>query len=205
MLTKWHIHVPHQLQLLLCLGLFILNCQNPFSMREAEEPGKGETIRDPARSPVHLLSNFTKSISDQDADEYKRCLVDTAYSERMFRFIPDPTVQETYPTAFENWNTNREEEVMREAFLYVPDDSLSQLIFTENVHEVLAADSAEYIRQYRLELHHNRDDLPVVFEGQIHLRMTEDARGEWVIYYWKDRNVVVEQQGWSDLKAVLGG
>jgi len=174
-------------------------------MRDAEEPAAGQTVWEPARSPSQLLDNFSKSISDQDADKYKRCLVDTAYSDRAFRFDPDPAVQEIYPTLFEGWSTAREEAVMRQAFQLVPDDSVSQLIFTQDVHQALASDSAVYIRQYRLELHHGQEDPPTVFEGQIHLRMTEDTRGEWVIYFWNDRNVVPEQQGWSDLKAALGG
>lgn len=191
--------------LILVAAGFASRCENPFAMRKAEEPDTGQSVWEPARSPSQLLDNFSKSISDRDADQYKRCLVDTAYSDRTFRFDPDPAVQEIYPALFEGWSTGREEEVMRQAFQLVPEDSISQLIYTQDVHQAFASDSAEYIRQYRLELHHSQEDLPNVFEGQIYLRMTEDARGEWVIYFWNDRNVFPEKQGWSDLKAELGG
>lgn len=190
---------------MLLLALSVFFCQNPFSMREAEQPGAGQIVWEPARSPAELLDNFTQSIADQDADKYIRCLVDTTYSDKTFRFEPDPAVLEIYPTVFENWGLHKEQDVMWQAFELVPGDSLSQLVFTQDVRETFSADSAEVIRQYRLELHHTQENLPSVFEGQIHLRMTEDTRGEWVIYYWNDRNVFPEKQGWSDLKAVLGG
>jgi hypothetical protein len=190
---------------LIGLSLWWIACQSPFSMRKAENPAGIQTNWEPAHSSSQLIDNFGAAVDERDPEKFIRCLLDTAYSERRFVFVPDPGVLETHAPTFADWSVKKEEAVMRQAFLLVPQDSICQLFFTEKLQEILSPDTAVVIQQYRFELHHSQTGLPRRFEGQITLRMAEDRRGEWVIYRWEDRSSVADEPTWSVLKASLGG
>jgi hypothetical protein len=192
----------------LLLGALIFiaaGCENPFSMRKAETPGGNQSDWQPAYSPSQLIENFTNAISERDNEKYRRCLLDTAYTEKRFVFVPDPAVLESHAPTFAEWSIDKEVTVMRQVFLLVPADSLCRLVFTETIQEIVSPDTAVSIRQYRLDLHHTQTGLPDRYEGQITFRLAEDMRGEWVIYRWEDRGNVVGESTWSFLKASLGG
>jgi len=151
------------------------------------------------------MDNFSESITERDPEKFRRCLVDTSYSVKRFLFIPDPGVLESHPFTFANWSLEKEETVIRQAFLLAPGDSLCRLVFPETIRELIAPDTAVIIRQYRLDIRHTQAGLPVRYEGQMTLSLAEDRRGEWVIYRWEDRGIVSGEASWSFLKASLGG
>ncbi len=174
-------------------------------MRQAEDPAGIQSNWEPAHNPGQLTDNFIAAVDERDPEKFGRCLIDTAYSEKRFVFAPDPGVLETHAPTFADWSVEKEKAIMRQAFLLVPKDSICQLLFLEKLQEILAPDTAVVIHQYRFELHHTQTGLPRRYEGQITLRLTEDQRGEWVIYRWEDRSSVADEPTWSELKASLGG
>ena len=94
--------------------------------------------------------------------------------------------------------------MIQQAFSFVPVDSVSLLLFTEDIREVVLSDSAVMVKEYKLELHHIQTTLPSVYEGNAELWLAPDQRGEWSIYRWID-NGITGFPSWSLLKASLGG
>lgn len=184
---------------------FTLSCESPFAMRDPEPPVLEQSGWEPAHSPVQLITNFQKAIAERDLEKYERCFVDANFSEKQFLFVPDPGVFSSHIATFENWSLDNEIKTMRQAFQYVPDDSISQLTWEETIREIMAPDTAVLIRTFELKLGHTQTDLPRFYTGQISLRLLEDQRGEWVIFRWEDTQSVPEQKSWSFLKASLGG
>ena len=132
------------------------------------------------------------------------CLVSPEHSDLAYRFVPDPQIAVNHPEVFVDWSLEKEEAVFKQIFFQIPDDSTSGLEFYEDIREIVTADSAIVVKQYRLSLQHTVTDLPSVYEGQLEFWFHEDQRGWWVIYYWSD-NSVSELQPWTFLKASLGG
>lgn len=190
---------------ILAACFIVVACQNPFSMRKAEEPTGNQSKWEPASSPSQLMLNFTNAIQTRDLELYLRCLVDTAFTDKRFLFIPDPAVLESHALTFANWTIENEKEVMNLAFQLIPKDSSIQLLFTENLAQIIAPDSAVFMKAYQFDLHHAQDNPPTTYEGVMEVVLTEDQRGEWVIYRWSDQNSDSETQTWSFLKASLGG
>ena len=181
-----------------------VSCKNPFRLRDPEPP---VTVRSSWIQPLRpelVLENMQNAVHERNADNFVRCLASQEYGERIFRFDPDPKVAQDYPGLFMAWDRDRELAVIRQAFAIVPADSAAVLVWTEDVREFTAVDSAVTVKQYRLEFPHTRSDLPRVFEGHVEFRLAEDTRGEWAIYRWID-NALAESHSWSLLKASLGG
>lgn len=144
------------------------------------------------------------AIFDRNVENFSRCLSQPEYSDRTYRFDPDPDVALTYGGVYLDWSLEKEEAVMQQGFSLVPADSVSLLIYTEDVRDIQASDSAVFVKQYRLELHHIHTSLDQIFEGQAEFWLAPDQSGEWSIYRWKDERTS-SASPWSLLKASLGG
>lgn len=190
--------------LLTLLLAAVTACTNPFALREPESPIDAQSTWVPPLGPEQLMVNFRNAVMEKNVDHYVRCLADAAQDSRRFRFEPDPEVAANYPNVFAAWSRETEETVMQQTFSIVPGDSSSLLSFPEDVRQVMASDSAIFVRRYRLELQHTRDGLASVYEGLGEFRMAPDQGGEWSIYHWID-NRVGDSPSWSHLKASLGG
>jgi hypothetical protein len=186
---------------LLCV-LVLLSCQNPFSTRKAEPPDLSENRWIQPYSPDLVLANLVNAIADHSADHFVRCL-SSGSGDQTFQFIPDPQAANVYPGAFDAWDLNRERTAAREVFAWAPADSMYQLSFIEDVFETLSADSAVFIKRYRLEIHHGRPSTPNLFEGRMDLRLAPIG-GEWFIVRWSD-HAESDMPSWSRLKAMAGG
>ena len=194
----------HVIGILILLLLLILGCMNPFSIRDSEPPINTQSSWIPPLTPEELLENFSIAVQEKNVDNFMRCLADATQDLRVFHFDPDPEVAANYPNVFTEWSRDTEEAVMQQAFSIVPNDSVSLLSFTEDIQDVVASDSAIFVRRYRLELHHTQDGLAAIYEGHGEFRMAPDQGGEWSIYHWID-NRVSDLPSWSQLKASLGG
>jgi len=184
--------------------LLLVGCKSIFSTRKPEPPVTSQSSWVPPLNPDQVLINLENAISERNVENYIRCIVNSSFSKRTFRFDPDPRVLADYPELFKNWNRDKEEAVIKQAFSLVPIDSVSFLNFTEEIKEIVASDSAVFVRKYRLEFHHTQSNLPKVYEGQVEYWLAPDQRGEWSIYRWID-NGLAKSSSWSFLKAALGG
>ena len=182
--------------------LLVLSCQNPFSTRKAETPDLSENRWIPPYSPDLVLDNLINSVADHDADHFVRCL-SSGTGDQAYFFIPDPQVVNVYPGAFDGWDVNKERAAIRQIFAWTAADSLCQLSFLENVLETQSADSAVFIKHYRLDIHHSRPSTPTRFEGRMELKLVPIG-GEWFITRWRDQ-AESDVPTWSRLKAMAGG
>jgi hypothetical protein len=192
------------LKILIVLILFFMGCGNPFSIRDAEEPANSSSNWTPPHSADEVLINLIAAIEERNIENYMRCLIDSSNSSADFRFDPDPILAVEYASVFSDWNDQKEKAIMNLAFSRVPTDSLSKLVFIEDIKEISAPDSVVFIKKYCLELHHTDVSLPVEYKGQVEFWLSEDQQGWWAIYRWID-NSVSGCRPWSYLKAVLSG
>ena len=181
-----------------------LACQNPFALREPEPPIFSRSSWIPPLSPEKVLVNLQNAVAERDIQNYTRCLADPAYSSRAFVFEPDPETAADRPSVFVQWGVDRERAVMQQAFSSVPSDSTCSLLWTKVVREIVAPDTAVFVRQYRMDIRHGPAPFPSRVEGQAEFRLAADRRGEWMIYRWTD-NATAGSVSWSRLKAALGG
>jgi hypothetical protein len=57
---------------------------------------------------------------------------------------------------------------------------------------------------YVITAEHNRQDIPVVFQGRLAWQLAQQVDGLWALESWVDREVGSEPS-WSDLKAAFTG
>jgi hypothetical protein len=179
-------------------------CRNPFSTRKPEDPLFSRSNWTPPLSPETVLVNLQNAVAERNTENTIRCLADPSYSDRLFRFEPNPETASNHPGVFSKWGLDRETAVIQQVFSLVPKDSVCVLTWTKILREIVTADTAVMVRQYRLEVRHKPSTLPSVFEGHAEFRLAADRRGEWSVYLWTD-NSVSGSVCWSELKAALGG
>jgi len=176
-----------------------LGCQNPFATREVEAPNRDRSNREIPSDPEAVLRNLQYAIADKNETNYMDCLTPNAF---FFQFIPDQIVKEFNPTVFERWGLEAERNYFNQIRNYVPDDSLSQLIFQEISSEVFA-DSALLRQKYTLILRHTyQGNVPRKVTGQAYFWLFKEA-GYWFIRRWFDFGTAGEPS-WSTIKAGFG-
>ena len=186
------------------LLLFSISGCDLFSTREPELPENRQSNWIPPLSPDQVILNLQNSFYERIAENFIRCLVDTAYSEAVYVFDPDPEVAVEYFSVFENWSLQNEEAVIRQLFSIIPDENTAFLVFSEENWELYGSENAIYAAQYRLELHHTQPGIDSVFQGFLIYHLSPDNRGEWSVTQWID-NGISGSESWSRLKAVFGG
>lgn len=184
--------------------VIVIACESPFSIREPEAPKTVRSTWVPPYSPDLVLTNMKNAISERNVENYVRCLIDTAYSQRNFLFEPSPDVAATHPVIFSVWSQIAEQNLMQQVNSLVPSDSIFYVNFIEEGTDIISADSAVFNRSYHLEVHHTEGNIPSVFEGYSQFWIAPDDRGEWAIYRWIDNNSNTLPT-WSSLKASIGG
>jgi len=179
-------------------------CENPFHVRDPEQPEGPSSGWQHPDSHTTVLMNLQQSILNRNVNNYMNCLVSPENEIRPFVFVPDPEVRANYPEVFAGWTRTSEESFVRSLFSHIPDDSSASLSFTDEGLEIITSDSTIIVRQYRLIVEHDMMDLAHVFEGQVEFWLREDSRSWWVIYYWAD-NHISGLPSWSNLKAATDG
>ena len=187
--------------------LFVIlfsGCDNLFSTREAEPPKTQRSTWNPPFSPDIVLDNLKNAILERNVENFVKCLIDTAYSNRTYVFTPNDQVLSSHLDLFLVWNRYSEQLAIQQMFSIVPEDSLAYLQYPSEIRNVVTADSAIFDREYHLEIHHIQPELPTVYEGRMELWIAPDEKGEWAIYRWIDYSAT-DYASWSFLKASLGG
>jgi len=193
-----YLKIPISVLVVLCFA-----CDNPFAIRESEEPKSPSSSWILPDSHSSVLINLRNAIKEKNTDNFMACLIDPDHSNTAYNFVPDPEILAGHPDVFTDWGREREEAAIKQAFFHVPDDSTTSLEFYEDIREIVTADSAVTVKQYRLILQNTAEGLPSVYEGQVEFRFKEDQRGWWNIYYWRDSSIS-DFQPWTFLKASLG-
>ena len=185
-------------------GLLVLSACDLFSTREPEPPETRQSTWEPPLDAAQALINLQAAVYEHHLENFMACLVDPAYSERPFVFEPDPETASAYPGRFVGWSCEAESRVMQQAFSLVGQSGTASLKLTQEAEEHPSADLTLWSGQYRLELGHATEGLPMVFEGHVIWHLAPDSRGYWSIFQWRD-NALAGESSWSALKAALGG
>ena len=175
-----------------------------FSLRDPEPPIDSQSNWVPPLSPDLVIVNLQNAILERNIENYIRCFANPSFSDSIFYFIPDPEVAAIHPEIFATWSLENERAVLQQLYSYIPDDSTSALLLTDDVLQNDQPDRAVLVGNYTLELHHTHGNWDRYYRGYLEFHMTPDRRGEWSIYRWIDDGIA-DSSSWSELKAALGG
>jgi len=190
---------------LIFVGIFLSfsNC-DLFSTRNAERPENRQSNWIPPLSPEQVILNLQNAIYERNADNFMRCLPDTAYSSTVYSFEADPKIAIEFSRIFLNWSLQNEVAVIRQIFSVIPSDNAAFLVFNNEKWVQYDSENAIYAAQYYLELEHTQPGIDSVYQGSLVYNLVPDTRGEWSISKWKD-NGERGAESWSRLKAIFGG
>jgi hypothetical protein len=185
--------------------LHSLSCKSPFATREPESPKSNQSSWIQPTAPNYVMTNLRNAIAEKNITNYLRCLADTSYSPRPFRFIPEPTVANVNPGLFNNWSNDAEKNYLNQLMLYLPKDSTSQLILSALREDALSPDSTIMVQSYRLIIEYKCEagDCPRIMVGQSEFRLIRTSEDLWYIYRWSDI-ATGEEATWSALRARFG-
>jgi hypothetical protein len=189
--------------LLICF-FTVLSCKNPFSTREPEKPNSVQSSWIQPTSPGFVLINLRNAIAEKNITNYLRCLADTSHSQKIFRFIPEPTVANNYPGLFDKWGKEQEQTYLSQLLFFLPEDSISELTL-ESLREDTFQDSVILSNKYELRCNYkcNSKDCYHDMMGQVEFRLTRTSEDLWYISRWSDYAIGLDAT-WSQLKAYFG-
>ncbi len=186
-------------------GWFVFTvCESPFATRQPEPPINPQSGWRQPLSPEQTVQNLQNAVFERNVENVIRCIVDPEYSDQSYHFEADPEVLSVHSPVFIDWSREKEQAVVQQVFSYVPKDSASFLLMTDQIWEMVVPDNAILAARYQLELHHTQSNLSTRYEGYMTLWLSPDRRGEWAITRWRDQGIS-GFSSWSLLKATLGG
>ncbi|MBX7041785.1 MAG: hypothetical protein K1X85_02685 [Ignavibacteria bacterium] len=170
-----------------------------FDTRDVQTPSQPRSTFQQPTSPDIVLSNLNFAIAEKNVDNYMRCFVDTAFSSRRFRFIPDAVSSSSYPV-FIGWDLS-DERIYYNNLVSLTGESSSSNLFLSNLTLTSGIDSAVIDSDYILVFDHNRQNLAKVSNGKLRFIMSPDSRSLWSIHSWQDFLVASGDTTWSYIKA----
>jgi len=170
-----------------------------FESRSVESPSAPRSTFTQPTSPDIVLANLSFAIAEKNLDNYLRCLVDTNFSLRRYRYFPDALSQSNFPV-FQNWSINSERIYYSNLISFTNQTSSSNL-FLSNTSFNTGLDSAIIDSEYLLVFDHNKQNVAKVTKGTLRFIMGMDVRGLWSIHGWYDFINGQSDTTWSVLKA----
>lgn len=178
---------------------FLLQGCGLFDTRSVEPPTVSRSTFEQPTTPNIVLTNLNYSIAEKNLDNYMRCLVDTNFSQRRYKYYPDAVSQVSYPV-FLTWNLNSEKAYYSNLLSFTNPEASSNL-FSSNITYNTFIDSAIVDFDYILIFNHSRQTVPVETKGKLRFIMATDSRGLWSIHSWYDFINGNNDTTWSVLKA----
>ncbi|MBS1519153.1 MAG: hypothetical protein JSS91_13795 [Bacteroidetes bacterium] len=185
-------------KLLILIFIFYCGC-GLFRTRGVEPPSEVRSTFTQPTSPDIVLANLNFAIAEKNLDNYMRCFVDSNFSSRRFRFIPDAVSQTAYPV-FINWNLSSERIYYSNLISFTNSESSSNL-FLSNINFNSGIDSTVIDSDYILVYDHSRQNIAKVTKGKLRFVMSPDSRSLWSIHSWYDFINESNDTTWSVLKA----
>ena len=185
----------------LAICITVLNCTNPFATRDVEMPADNQvssTFNLPTSVDV-VFSNLKYALTEKNAANYMRCLVDTSLvQETPFIFVPDQNIQ---IERFANWSLESE----RDYFTRLAnEDSKISVEFAEPIviENIATAETEAF--SYRIRITY-RTGNSVDYRGMARMKLVRNRNEEWAIFYWEDRREeTTVENTWSLLKTEKG-
>lgn len=170
-----------------------------FETRSVEPPTEVRSTFTQPTSPDIVLANLNFAVTEKNLDNYMRCLVDSNFSTKRFKFIPDAVSQTAYPV-FLNWNLSSER-IYFSNLISSTEENSSTNLFLSNINFNTGIDSAVIDSDYILVFNHNRQNIAQVTKGRLRFVMSPDVRSLWSIHSWSDFINDNDDTTWSVLKA----
>lgn len=170
-----------------------------FETRSVEAPTDPRSTFTQPTSPDIVLSNLSFAIAEKNRDNYLRCLVDSSFSVRRFKYFPDALSQSSYPVFF-NWNLTHERNYFSNLLSFT-NESASSNLFLSNITFNSGIDSSVVDSDYILVFEHNKQNVAKVTKGKLRFIMGSDTRSLWSIHSWYDFRDNANDTTWSELKA----
>lgn len=190
---------PVKSEYLILAALMIIAGCGLFETRGVEPPSQPRSTFTQPTSPDIVLANLSFAIAEKNLDNYLRCLVDTNFSVRRFRYFPDALSQSNYPV-FLTWSITSERNYYSNLLTFT-NESASSNLFLSNASFNTGLDSAIIDAEYLLVFDHNKQNVAKVTKGTLRFIMGTDQRGLWSIHGWYDFINNGNDTTWSVLKA----
>lgn len=188
-----------KLNIILLFILILFQSCGLFDSRSVEPPTESRSTFTPPTSPNLVITNLNFAIAEKNLDNYMRCFVDSNFSVRRFRYIPDAVSQSSYPV-FLSWGLYNER-IYFSNLITATDPNSASNFFPDNMTINTAIDSAIADMDYILIFNHSRSNVPKEVKGKLRFVMGTDTRGLWSVHSWYDFIDESADTTWSFLKA----
>lgn len=177
--------------------LLVLASCDILETRSSEEPETSRANFVPATTPDILFQNMVSAFNEKIVENYTATLVDDAFINREFRFIPAAETVQRF-AILSDWDINSETQYFNNAKAVSTDGAPIVLnLFNETSN--LLGDSASYQFDYTINLPNEEASVPDQYEGSVRFKIFLDSRNQWVIVEWEDISDS-EAPTWSELK-----
>ncbi|MBI5326046.1 MAG: hypothetical protein HZB41_12370 [Ignavibacteriae bacterium] len=176
-----------------------------FTTREPEKPDTGKSVFIPPYDANDVITNFTNSIKEKNADNFKRCFWENSeIGEDNYTFVPSADAYSLYQSIFDNWDINSERSCFLAIITKLADDTYPELEFTNSDYLDQLPGSKTFISDYKIIINHNIVGRDKIFAGklQFYLKLKSQVN-YWYIQKWIDTNPSNDsiKSTWSILKA----
>jgi hypothetical protein len=170
--------------------------------REPEKPsgGSASTFLPPTTHDI-VITNLQAAVREKNVENYRRCLVDSNFSDKQFEFSPTSEAQLRHEQVFSGWSVGSEVRYFERLTQSRP-SGISQLDFSGAVVTNQSAEEVVFTAKYHLIFQHLESSIGEEARGSIQMHIARDKRSEWSIYRWIDVRDTSETT-WSDIKALF--
>ena len=168
--------------------------------RTPEEPTVGTQSKwEQPVTPEITIENLKNAIFDRNTENYIKCFVDTNFSDKSFKFVPNKEAKLQYPQVFVDWGLDDERNYFNNLKSSMLPGGNSSLVLSGDFKGIWS-DSAIYAGEYLLVFEHSIKEIPQSAKGSLQFYLAPDKNRNWVIFKWVDVKSG-ENFSWSDLKA----
>ncbi len=185
-----------------CIFLIAIAGCDLLQTRDAQQPlGSGSTFVDPTTRDL-VIANLQAAIAEKNSINYRKCLVDSNFSDREFQFQPTPEAVARYGNVFNGWSVVSEVQYFASLSSSRPEGT-SSLSFSNPLYSNQSADEVVFTAKYHLIFQHQNSSLPPQeARGNVQFSVVRDSRSWWSIYQWIDVRDTSEIT-WSDFKGAF--
>lgn len=173
-------------KILLFLLTLYFSCTNPFTVREAEQPGinkSSDNYEEPFISETVIL-NLEYAINQGNITNYEKCFVNE-YSSTPFtyKFLHDQRIE---TNLLNDWTLDDEiqyfSNIINSDTLRSLDIVLSQML----PHQQITSFPDSVWTGFDYDISLTFDDSYFNYKGHTILNLVKNNQGIWAIYYWED-------------------
>ncbi len=175
--------------------LTLISC-DVFVTRNPESPKDTRSNYTTPSTRETLISNLINSLSDKNAENYKKSFAVAPSSSVLFTFVPTGEAFNLYQI-WEDWGVDDEFRYFTNLVNSTPSQYPINLSLSNELYSPIS-DGFVYTADYFISVPKLNAD-PEIYKGSLKFNLTTDIYNFWVIYYWED-SPESGSLSWSDLK-----